>query len=64
MLTLCFRPVTGEQMTNVQGPEKRRRYTTQEKVAIVQQSFEPGMTTALVSRRHGVAVSQLFLWRK
>lgn len=51
-------------MTNVQGPEKRRRYTTQEKVAIVQQSFEPGMTTALVSRRHGVAVSQLFLWRK
>ncbi|EFM8141675.1 IS3 family transposase, partial [Escherichia coli] len=46
------------------GPEKRRRRTTQEKIAIVQQSFEPGMTVSLVARQHGVAASQLFLWRK
>ncbi|WP_223724034.1 IS3-like element IS2 family transposase, partial [Escherichia coli] len=45
-------------------PEKRRRRTTQEKIAIVQQSFEPGMTVSLVARQHGVAASQLFLWRK
>ncbi|HEA4826117.1 TPA: IS3 family transposase, partial [Escherichia coli] len=32
--------------------------------AIVQQSFEPGMTVSLVARQHGVAASQLFLWRK
>ncbi|RZV90917.1 IS3 family transposase, partial [Escherichia coli] len=38
--------------------------TTQEKIAIVQQSFEPGMTVSLVARKHGVAASQLFLWRK
>ncbi len=31
-------------MIDVLGPEKRRRRTTQEKIAIVQQSFEPGMT--------------------
>ncbi|EEQ3792125.1 IS3 family transposase, partial [Escherichia coli] len=43
---------------------KRRRRTTQEKIAIVQQSFEPGMTVSLVARQHGVAASQLFLWRK
>ncbi|MEV9074111.1 IS3 family transposase, partial [Klebsiella pneumoniae] len=48
----------------VLGPEKRRRRTTQEKIAIVQQSFEPGMTVSLVARQHGVAASQLFLWRK
>ncbi|ELO4867374.1 TPA: IS3 family transposase, partial [Escherichia coli] len=30
----------------------------------VQQSFEPGMTVSLVARQHGVAASQLFLWRK
>ncbi|EFF2381342.1 IS3 family transposase, partial [Escherichia coli] len=41
-----------------------RRRTTQEKIAIVQQSFEPGMTVSLVARQHGVAASQLFLWRK
>ncbi|EJH3425062.1 IS3 family transposase [Escherichia coli] len=51
-------------MIDVLGPEKRRRRTTQEKIAIVQQSFEPGMTVSLVARQHGVAARQLFLWRK
>ncbi|WP_437435666.1 transposase [Escherichia coli] len=47
-------------MIDVLGPEKRRRRTTQENIAIVQQSFEPGMTVSLVARQHGVAASQLF----
>ncbi|TEW28742.1 IS3 family transposase [Escherichia coli] len=64
VLILVSRLVIGEQMIDVLGPEKRRRRTTQEKIAIVQQSFEPGMTVSLVARQHGVAASQLFLWRK
>ncbi|EHI1033402.1 IS3 family transposase [Escherichia coli] len=64
VLILVFRLVIGEQMIDVLGPEKRRRRTTQEKIAIVQQSFEPGITVSLVARQHGVAASQLFLWRK
>ncbi|APW96154.2 IS3 family transposase [Escherichia coli] len=64
VLILVFRLVIGEQMIDVLGPEKRRRRTTQEKIAIVQQSFEPGMTVSLVARQHGVAASQLFLWCK
>ncbi|HEZ7979879.1 TPA: IS3-like element IS2 family transposase [Escherichia coli] len=64
VLILVFRLVIGELMIDVLGPEKRRRRTTQEKIAIVQQSFEPGMTVSLVARQHGVAASQLFLWRK
>ncbi|OCD09746.1 hypothetical protein AWZ92_10105, partial [Shigella sonnei] len=51
-------------MIDVLGPEKRRRRTTQAKRAIVQPSFEPGMTVFVVARQHGVAASQLFLWRK
>ena len=51
-------------MIDVLGPEKRRRRSVQEKIAIVQQSFEPGMTVSLAARQHGVAASQLFLWRK
>ncbi|EET2602862.1 transposase, partial [Escherichia coli] len=43
-----------ESPIDVLGPEKRRRRTTQEKIAIVQQSFEPGMTVSLVARQHGV----------
>ncbi|EEV9033372.1 IS3 family transposase [Escherichia coli] len=64
VLILVFRLVIGEQMIDVLGPEKRRRRTTQEKIAIVQQISEPGMTVSLVARQHGVAASQLFLWRK
>lgn len=51
-------------MIDVLGPEKRRRRSVQEKIAIVQQSFEPGMTVSLVARQHSLAASQLFLWRK
>ncbi|RAP69495.1 transposase family protein, partial [Candidatus Erwinia dacicola] len=44
-------------MIDVLGPEKRKRRSIQEKIAIVQQSFEPGMTVSLVDR-------QLCMWRK
>ncbi|EAQ6364954.1 IS3 family transposase [Salmonella enterica subsp. enterica serovar Oranienburg] len=64
VLILVFRLVVGVRMIDVLGPEKRRRRSVQEKIAIVQQSFEPGMTVSLVARKHGVAASQLFLWRK
>jgi len=33
-------------------------------MAIVQQSFESGMSVSMVARQHGVAASLLFLWRK
>ncbi|GDK71358.1 transposase [Escherichia coli] len=49
--------VIEEQMIDVLGPEKRRRRTTPEKIAIVQQSFEPGLTASLVARQHSVAAS-------
>lgn len=51
-------------MIDVSGPEKRRLRTVQEKIAIVQQSLEPGMTVSVVACHHGVAASQLFLWSK
>ncbi len=35
-------------MIDVLGPEKRRRRTTQEKIAIVQQSFEPKMNCGVL----------------
>ena len=35
-----------------------------EKVRIVEETFEPGMTVSLVARRHGVAPNQLFTWRR
>src|SRR5262245_60628972 len=41
-----------EIITSVQ---RRRRWTASEKVRMVEETFEPGMTVSLVARRHGVA---------
>jgi transposase len=46
------------------GPERRRRWAAAEKVAIVNETYEPGVTVSLVARRHGIAPNQLFHWRK
>ncbi len=46
------------------GQEVRKRKTPLEKIAIIQQTMEPGMNVSHVARQHGVTASQLFLWRK
>lgn len=48
----------------VLGPGRRRRWTASEKVAMVRETYEPGMSVSLVARRHGVNPNQLFQWRK
>ena len=46
------------------GPERRRRRTPQEKIAIIQQTMELGMTVSHVARLHGINANQIFKWRK
>ena len=50
-----------EVITSVQ---RRRRWSTEEKAAIVQGTYLPGMSVSLVARRHGIAPNQLFTWRR
>jgi transposase len=45
-------------------PERRRRRTAQEKIAIVQETLEPGASVSAVARRYGVNANQVFAWRK
>ncbi len=45
------------------GPEPRRRWSTAEKLAIVQETYEPDVTVSIVARRHGIQPNQLFSWR-
>lgn len=52
---------TVEVITSV---ERRRRWSPAEKRAMVQETYEPGMTVSSVARRHGVGPSQLFFWRR
>lgn len=44
--------------------ERRRRWSVQEKAALVEETYEPGMSVSLVARKHGISASQLFNWRK
>jgi len=44
--------------------QRRRRWTASEKLAMVRETYEPGMSVSLVARRHGVNPNQLFHWRR
>ncbi|MDR5995823.1 transposase, partial [Escherichia coli] len=39
------------------GQEVRKRKTPQEKIAIIQQTMEPGMNVSHVARQHGIQPS-------
>lgn len=46
------------------GVQRRRRWTPEEKVRIVEETYLPGMSVSLVARRHGIGAGQLFTWRR
>src|ERR1700722_20913623 len=46
------------------GIQRRRRYTAEQKMAVVQEAMSPGMTISYVARRHGIAPSLIFGWRR
>jgi transposase len=50
-----------EVITSVQ---RRRRWATAEKVRLVEETMQPGMSVSFVARRAGVAPSLLFAWRR
>ena len=50
-----------EVITEVQ---RRRRWDPEQKIDLVKQTFEPGMTVSMVLRQADLAATQLFQWRK
>jgi transposase len=45
------------------GPERRRRWTVEAKLAIVREAFAPGVRVADVARRRDVSRGQVYHWR-
>ena len=43
---------------------QRRRWSPAEKLAMVEATYDPGVTVSLVARRNGIQPNQLFAWRK
>lgn len=54
----------GQKVEVITGKERRRRWSEEEKARLVAESWEPGAVVAHVARRHGVAESCLYTWRK
>ena len=48
----------------VLGVERRRRWSRDEKARMVEETLAPGAVVSEVARRHGVAQSLLFTWRR
>jgi len=46
------------------GPERRRRWSVEEKLRILGRCAEPGAMPSLVCREHGIGTGQLYTWRK
>ena len=44
--------------------QRRRRWTTEQKLALVEEAMRPGSSVAGVADRHGISRSLLFDWRR
>jgi transposase len=51
-------------VTVLSGPERRRRWTTSQKLRIVEESLAPGTSVVGVARRHDVHRNLLTVWRR
>ena len=48
----------------ITGRERRRRYSAEQTLALVEETMQPGMTVSAVARLRGVSPSLLFKWRQ
>jgi transposase len=48
----------------ITGVERRRRWSCDQKRAIVEESLVPHASTAAIARRHGIGTGQLYTWRR
>src|SRR6201997_3724141 len=48
----------------ITGIARRRRFTTEQKVAVVTETMQPGLSISYVARRHGLSPSLVFRWRR
>lgn len=48
----------------ITGPERRRRWSDEQKRAIVAESFRPGAIVSEVARRAEISAGQIYRWRQ
>ena len=53
-----------ERVEVITSVQRRRRWSPEEKVQIVEETHLPGASVSEVARRHGVGANQVFGWRR
>src|ERR1700760_256040 len=48
----------------ITGVARRRRFTTEQKLAVVAETMQPGLSISYVARRHGLSPRPVFRWRR
>ena len=48
----------------ITGVARRRRFTAEQKMAIIAETMQPGVSMRYVARRHGLSPSLVFRWRR
>lgn len=48
----------------ITGPERRRRWSEEEKLQLVEEACRSGHSVSQVARQRGINASQLFAWRR
>ena len=59
-----YDPPRAERVEVISSVQRRRRWTTEEKVRIVEETYLPGTSVSIVARRYGISANQLFTWRR
>src|SRR5690242_461498 len=57
-------PMRPRRMEVLSGPERRRKWSDETKIAIVAEALADGVVVSDVARRHDVMPSQLFGWMR
>ena len=52
------------QMMVFSGPERRRRWSGEDRLHILAEAFSPGECVAEVARRHDVSTALVYTWRR
>lgn len=52
------------QITVLSGPERRRRWSDEQRLLILREAFSPGVRPSEVARRHEISTGLLYTWRK
>ena len=56
--------MNAERVEVLAGIQRRRRYSVDQKLAVLEEAARPGTTISYVARRHGISPSLIFGWRR